>query len=481
MKKIIYYFFIVSALLVASCSEEADFSTNPSLRLEFSCDTILFDTLFTTIGSPTAAMKVYNRNGSSLRLSSVKLSRGASGFYINVDGQSADVIRDVEIRKKDSMYVFVGANLSENGGDAPLVVSDSLQFTLESGVQQYVTLLAYGRDVKFLRGAVYDTDAVIGAGHYVVYDSLLVAEGATLTIEPGATLYFHKDVELIVRGTIKAQGSREQPIVLRGDRTDNMFSYLPYDRIPGQWGGVTIDSASNGNVFTHCDIHSAKYGIRVVEGDTAVQRLTVDASRIENFDGNALETTMARVDVTNSLIANARGNCVKIVGGSVRFVHCTIANFYVWKQRDVALTLHNSVEGRPAPLREALFANCIIEGSRTDEIMGYLTTLGDSVPDARNYLFVSSLLNTVNDGDSCFVNNLFDDKENTPFAAEHFGLIDHENFKYDFHLTDSASARGIAAKEYSVLLKYDLDGVERPDTLADAGCFQYVPLPEADE
>lgn len=475
MKKIVYLFLLLG--LLVACNEEADFSTNPSLKLEFSCDTILFDTLFTTIGSPTASMKVYNRNESSLRISSVRLARGSSGFRINVDGQSADVVRDVEIRKSDSMYVFVEATLGENGTDIPLFVSDSLQFTLESGVQQYVALQAYGRDVKFLRGEVFSVDKCIPAGHYVVYDSVVVEPGVTLTIESGATLYFHKDAELVVRGTLLAKGSRERPIVMRGDRTDNMFSYLPYDRIPGQWGGVTLDSTSNGNLLHYCDIHSAKYGIRVVEGDTAVQRLTVESSRIENFDGNALEMTMARVDVRNSLIANARGNCVKVVGGSVRFIHCTIANFYVWKQRDVALALHNSVEGCPAPLREALFANCVIGGSREDEIMGYLSALGDTVPDARNYLFVSSLLSTVNDGDSCFVYNVFDDRENGPYAAQHFRLIDHDVFKYDFHLSDSALARGIANKYYSTELKYDIDGVVRPDSLADAGCFQYVPLP----
>lgn len=477
MKKIIYS--LVISVLLAACSEEADFSSDSSLRLEFSCDTILFDTLFTTIGSPTAAMKVYNRNSSSLRLSSVGLVGGSSGFRINVDGQFADVVRDVEIRKKDSMYIFVEATLDRNGADAPLFVSDSLQFTLESGVQQYVTLLAYGRDVEFMRGVLFDADARITAGHYIVYDSLVVAPGATLVIEPGTTLYFHKDAQMIVRGTVKAEGSRERPIVFRGDRTDNMFSYLPYDRIPGQWGGITIDSVSCGNVFSHCDIHSAEYGIKVIEGDTVAQRLTIESSRLENFDGNALETTMARVDVVNSLLANARGNCVKVVGGSVRFVHCTIANFYVWKQRDVALALHNSLDSRPAPLREALFANCVIEGSREDEIMGYLSALGDSVPDCRNYLFISSLLNTKNDGDSCFINNVFDEKkENVPFAAAHFRLVDHSVFMYDFHLSDSAAARGMAAKEYSAGVKYDLDGVERPDSLADAGCFQYVPLPK---
>ena len=476
MKKIIYT--LMLSVLLAACSEEADFSSDASLRLEFSCDTIMFDTLFTTIGSPTAMMKVYNRNSSSLRLSSVKLVDGKSGFRINVDGQFADVVRDIEIRKKDSMYLFVEATLDGNGANAPLVVSDSVQFTLESGVQQYVTLLAYGRDVDFLRGVTYNADAKITAGHYIVYDSIVVAPDVTLLIEPGVTLYFHKDAEMIVRGTVKAEGSRNQPVIFRGDRTDYMFSYLPYDNIPGQWGGITIDSLSNDNLFAHCDIHSAKYGIKVVEGDSVAQRLTVESSRIENFDGNALETAMARVDVRNSLLANARGNCVKVVGGSVRFVHCTIANFYVWKQRDVALALHNSIDGRPAPLREALFANCIVEGSREDEIMGYLSAFGDSIPDCRNYLFVSSLLNTVNDGDSCFVNNVFDDKEKTPFGAQQFKLVDHSVFMYDFHLSDSALARGVAAREYSSAIRYDLDGNERPDSLADAGCFQYIPVPE---
>ena len=102
--------------------------------------------------------------------------------------------------------------------------------------------------------------------------------------------------------------------------------------------------------------------------------------------------------------ANAQGNCVKVVGGDVSFVHCTIANFYVWKQRDVALALHNSIDGVPAPLRGALFANCVISGSKEDEVMGYLTTLGDSVPDCINYRFENSLINTVPSEDSCFVN-----------------------------------------------------------------------------
>lgn len=480
MKKIIYA--ILMSVFFAACSEDADFSSSPTLKLEFSCDTLKFDTIFTGVGSPTAAMKVYNRNSSSLRINNVCLaSGGASGFRVNVDGEYSNNVRDIEIRKKDSIYVFVEATLGSNGNEMPLVVSDSLLFSLESGVQQHVTLVAYGKDVTFLHAPHYIGDARITKGCYVIYDSLTVEEGATLTIDAGTTLYFHKDVEMQVYGTLLVQGSADEPVVFRGDRIDNMFDYLPYDRIPGQWGGITFDSTSTGNKLEYCDIHSAKYGIKVEQGDTAAQRLTILSSYIQNFDGNALETVMARVDVANSLIANAKGNCVKVVGGSVRFIHCTIANFYVWKQRDVALALHNSIDGKPAPLREAMFANCIIEGSKEDEVMGYLSTFGDTVPDCANYSFIGSLINTPDEQNENFSGVVFDNKEVTPYTKEHFRLIDNEVFNYDFHLTDSTTARGIAFGKYSSMYNSDLDGVARPDTLADAGCFQYVEYENKDD
>ncbi len=483
MKKLLRYLGIIllTSVILVACNEDDDFSSDPSLRLAFSCDTLSFDTLFTTIGSPTGIMKVYNRNSSALRIQNVSLKNADKGFRVNVDGQYSNSIEGLEIRKGDSLYVFVEVTPRENGADTPLFLSDSICFTLESGVQQYVTLLAYGRDVQFLRGKVIERDTLLTKGHYVVYDSLYVKDGATLSLSEGCTLYFHAKTELKVHGTLHANGTLEEPVVFRGDRTDNMFDYLPYDRIPGQWGGITFASTSNGNVLRHCDIHSANYGLFVQQGDTTKQRLTIESSRVENVNGNALETVCSRIDVSNSLIANAGGNCVKIVGGSVRFLHCTIANFFVFKLRDVALALHNSIDGAPAPLYEAIFANCIIAGSKEDEVMGYLSNLGDTVENCINYRFVSSLVNTVDDDNENFIDVVYDNNEETPFAKEHFRLIDNKEFNYDFHLTDSTTARGIASSEYSASIRYDLDGVERPMDKADAGCFQYVELPAEDE
>ena len=100
-----------------------------------------------------------------------------------------------------------------------------------------------------------------------------------------------------------------------------------------------------------------------------------------------------------------------------------------------------------------------------------------TIPDARNYRFENSLINTVAEGDSCFVNNVFDNSEEEPFGAAHFRKVDHDNFVYDFHLSDSATAKGIAAGRYSELYRFDIDGVERPAANADAGCYQYVEMP----
>ena len=469
------------SVFVAACSDDADFSSDPALRLEFSSDTISFDTLFTEIGSPTASFLVFNRNSSSLKINSVELGGGASSpFRVNVDGQYGNDIRDVEIRKNDSIFVFVNVSLDRNDHDIPFEVRDSLLFLLESGRRQLVQLVAYGQDATVLRAPLFDCDTTLAAGAYIIHDSLTVAEGCRLTLPEGCSLYFHSGAWMNVRGSLSAQGSSRRPVVFRGDRTDNLFDYLPYDRVPGQWGGITFQSTSNGNLLDHCDLHSANYGLHMMSGDTAVQRLTVTNSSICNFSGNALECENARVDVGNTLIANAGGNCVKVVGGSVRFIHCTIANFYVWTQRDVALALHNMLEGNIAPLREALFANCVIVGSKNDEIMGYLYELGDTVPNGTNFRFVSSLLNTMSaaDDDESFMNIVWDDKGIKPFGKEHFALIDNSVYKYDFHLDSLSSARGIADGEYSALFSTDLDGVARPAENSDAGCFQHAPRTE---
>ena len=479
MKKALRYLITLTILsvFVAACSDDADFSSAPTLRLQFSSDTISFDTLFTETASSTASIIVYNRNNSSLRVDNVSLGRGTeSPFRVNVDGQHGDNIRDVEIRKNDSIFVFLEVTLDKNNHNIPFEVRDSLIFTLQSGVKQHVQLVACGRDAEVLHSPIFTSDTTLAPTAYIIHDSLTVAQGCRLTLPAGCALYFHSKAEMKIHGTLITQGTKEQPVLFRGDRTDNLFDYLPYDRVPGQWGGITFYATSDGNRLDWCDIHSANYGIYIATGDTTKQRITVTNSAIYNVSGNAFESENARIDIGNTLIANAGGNCVKLAGGNARFIHCTIANFYVWKQRDVALALHNTIEGNAAPLREAFFANCIITGSKNDEIMGYFSDLGDSIEGGINYKFVSSLLNTAapEEESENFINIVWDNKKTPPFGKEHFRLIDNNIYSYDFHLDSLSTARSIASQEYSRLFATDLDCLQRPEASTDAGCYQWT-------
>ena len=89
--------FLIS-LFFYSCQKDDLISTEPSYKLAFSTDTVLFDTVFTTIGSTTKTLKVFNRNDQKIRISSIRLAEGnQSQYQLNIDGSPAISISNVEI------------------------------------------------------------------------------------------------------------------------------------------------------------------------------------------------------------------------------------------------------------------------------------------------------------------------------------------------------------------------------------------------
>lgn len=101
-----------------------------------------------------------------------------------------------------------------------------------------VILNAFGQSVTTLKGKVITRDTILSSRRpYQIYDSLVIAKDATLSVRPGVRFYFHRGAQLIVHGKLLAQGALNNPIIMRGDRLGNMFSQQAYDNIPGQWGG----------------------------------------------------------------------------------------------------------------------------------------------------------------------------------------------------------------------------------------------------
>ena len=67
---------LLAGLFVSGCGK-VQFSEDPAFQLEFSADTILFDTVFTTIGSVTLPLKVYNRSTEAVRIDEIELVGGS--------------------------------------------------------------------------------------------------------------------------------------------------------------------------------------------------------------------------------------------------------------------------------------------------------------------------------------------------------------------------------------------------------------------
>ena len=99
------------SLFLSSCWKEEDWRTE-GVVLDFSCDTMAFDTVFTQMGTTTRQFKVYNHTRNAVRISEVTLQEGrASRFRLNVDGDTNLVARNVDIAAGDSIFVFVRANI----------------------------------------------------------------------------------------------------------------------------------------------------------------------------------------------------------------------------------------------------------------------------------------------------------------------------------------------------------------------------------
>ena len=243
--------------------DDDSFTQSSAYSLSMSTDTLLLDTTFSTVPTPTKTFWVYNRSGKGLRLSNVRLQRGnQSGFRVNVDGtflgqQSGFQTSDIEVRNKDSIRVFVELTSPKNGQSTPQLVEDNLLFTLESGLQHKVCLRSWSWDAILLRNLRISSDTTLAqAKPVVVYGGIVVDSLATLTLAEGLNLYFHGDAGITVYGTLKSLGSQSNPVVLRGDRLDHMFDYLPYDRVSGQWQGIKFTASSFDNILQHTDIHS---------------------------------------------------------------------------------------------------------------------------------------------------------------------------------------------------------------------------------
>lgn len=471
MKLIKYILIVLPLVLMSACADNDTFSTSPSNRLTFSCDTVSLDTVFSKVPSSTRTLWVYNNSSDGLRCSSIKLQNGnQTGFRINVNGvylgdAQGYQISNEEIRKGDSIRVYVEATLPVNNAEGPQLVSDDLIFTLESGVQQKLNLRAWSWDAEMLRDVTISSDTIFTSDKpLVIYGGITVNPNAKMTIPAGTTLYMHSGAYIDVYGTLACQGEPSNEVVLRGDRLDNMFDYLKYDGVSGQWGGIRIHEGSYGNMLQYTDIHATESAIVCDSDNIDRNKLTLSASTIHNAKGYGISARDCRVDISNTQITNTLFDCVNISGGVTDINSCTIAQFYPFDgNRGAALYVEDDTTC-VAPLAFTM-RNSIVTGYASDVLFVERRDTTSAI------LFDHCLLRTPEVADTVMCRNIIweDPKDTIVSGWKNFENIDTQNLRYDFRL--KAESLAIGAADPLTSLPIDRNATWRDDK-PDMGCYE---------
>ena len=481
---------LLPLLLATSCLKDDDYTTSVNDKLTFSRDTVEVDTIISGTPSKTYSLSIYNHADKAIRIPQIMLGKSSnSPFYVNADGTQLvnGAASDFEIARKDSMIVYVMANIPSSNVDEVVSVEDKLCFQTESGLVQEVVLTAKGQDVITLSGMRISQNTTLNATRpYRIMDSLVVENGAELTMAPGTRFLFHNKASLIVHGTLHIDGSKDNPVTLRGDRLDLMFKNQPYDRTPGLWDGIVLKPQSYGNTINYADIHSSTNGLCADSSDISRSKLKIENSIIHNTTNHALNLHMSNVFVGNSQITNAGGDCVHVRGGDVSLVHCTVGRFYVFTGGyGHALDFANYDGNVRLPLQRLYVANSIVTGYQDDEIMGGQNP--DFENDAFNYNFIYSLLNTPQpkEPDDNIENCLWDTRSTDNAEAD--SIVHDKNFTpafnvdhllFYFTLSPHSSAVGNASSSISQqYYPYDRTGAPRT-AQPDMGCYNHVEATE---
>lgn len=381
---------LLLAILLWSCRKDENIITDSSATLEFSNDSILFDTVFTTVGSSTRQLKVHNRHNRPIKIANLRLGGGlTSNFRINVDGVSLVSTGNIIIPKKDSIYIFVEVTVDPNNANSPLVIRDSIVFNVNGNVQD-VKLEAWGQDAYYHKPdkyIVFTDGSAVGYSvidcndtwtndkPHVIYGYAVVDSACTLTMMPGTRVHLHNKGVLWVYkdGTLKVQGSYGSRVTIQGDRLEP-----EYANYPGQWGFIWLSQGSKNNVIDWAIIQNGSIGIRSdTLGNSPNPTLLLSNTHIRTMSIAGLYGLGTSIRAYNCVFANCGEYTAALtIGGKYVFRHCTFANYWnigtVTRQTPQLLMnnyykdINNVTQIRD--LDSAYFGNCIVYGDLNDEI-----------------------------------------------------------------------------------------------------------------
>ena len=479
-------------LLFSSCKKD-EFETG-NANLEFSEDTIVFDTVFTSVGSATQVFSVYNRGDKDVKISSIRLAGGENSNYrLNVDGLPGKSFSDIEIGAKDSIFIFVEVTIDPNNSLSPLIVTDSILFSA-NGFQNDIDLVAWGQDAYFHSAPknsqiapffFADTVNMLinwpSDKPHVIYGYLMVDSSQILTISEGTKVYFHPGSGMIIlnSASLIVNGTTQNNVTFQGDRLGE-----DYKDIPGQWDRIWLSNLNlHSNIISPGTKNSSIKNSIIKNGsigllvDTAFDNvstnltLSLENTIIKNMSSFAMALRGSKVNAFNCVFANCGAQTTNILyGGIYNFYHCTFANFWNNGQRtNPAVSLNNYFDVNERSLN-AYFGNCIVYGSNDNELEL------DSFPSGNlfNFRFDHTLLKVESTFPTSDVNS-YNEILKASNGSYNPYFVDVEN---NYYQLDSLNSPAVDAGDITItlinnLLNNDITGTSRPQRNGpDMGAYE---------
>jgi hypothetical protein len=480
----------------SSCRKD-NFENSSSAKLRFSTDTVVFDTIFTTVGSITKRLVVHNDYDDKLNVSNIRIAGDAPGVYkMNVDGEFGNDQSNIEIRGKDSIYIFLEALIDPSNANDPFVLEDFVVFNTNGNVQE-VNLQAWGQNAHYYYKNNADTflrsdgDTAL-LSHYLIdedtqwsndkphllFNTVIVRDGATLTIQEGARVYLRSKVNLIVHdgGKLKIEGNpgEDNRVLITGDRLDDYYKDLP-----GHWGRIWLCQDAGESSISNADIRNGTSGIYlggpyIAEAFNTglTPKLTIDQTVVTNMLRHGLLFQSAEANVDNSEISDCgEMNLFAYIGGDYTFRHCTFANYFGGR-KSPALVLTNYVTDEQLDIDfhrdlSVEVHNSIIYGGFQSEL-----ALDDDEVNQFDYSFNYCLMRMDEDDfdlDDASIYNSCLFNEAPSFIKK------YESRRSDYQLDTLSSAQNIADPTISVLLQNDLlNNVRWLDDGPDMGAYERI-------
>jgi len=477
--------------LFTACEQEESFITDGSIDLEFSLDTLRFDTVFTERGSATRYFKIINPSDQAVQVGKIFLENGDNSFFrMNVDGNPGEEIDETVIWGNDSVYVFVEVTIDPDDPESisPFVIEDKV--IIQSGDNaQRVHLEAWGQNAnyfpsRFNKGVpvvltceesiVWDDDKP-----YVIFGEVFI-DSCRLEIAAGTRVHVHGGIAqndqfgvfndgflyVLKDGQLQVKGTPEEPVIIQGDRLEESF----LDEA-GQWYGIIIGRGSKGSKIENATIRNSIFGVYVDStGD-----VSLDKVQIYNTSSSGIVGYHSSIKASNTLIYNNGANAVQfILGGDYMMDHCTVASYGIDASALAATNFFcydATCETNAAYRLNATFRNSIFFGSQRDEV-----TLDDGFDGAQPGMFniqfqdcivrVDDLL----EADEGAYSNFFVDQCSPCINGERSDILFVEPNDDDYHLDSLSIAIDTAPVLPGILT--DLANDVR-DAQPDIGCYEY--------